>query len=131
MAGPLPFLVAGDGQVCWRTDPPLSASERQETVQLTEPARPDSTAELARLLTELRELRAEVERNRVAVEQAQASAAPASSEPQERVEELARRAMHEEGLNVGEAYSLVAREHPEVWAVARQAAYLSEEVRGL
>jgi hypothetical protein len=62
-SGPPPFLVAGDGAVCWRVDPPLTASE---SVMLTEPepARPDATAELARLLGELRQLRAEVEQSR-------------------------------------------------------------------
>jgi hypothetical protein len=140
MAGLLPFIVVGDGvggsTVCWRTDPPLTASERQETVKLSEafatgsPPPPDSTAELARLLTELRELRADVERNRAALAVAQAPAAPASSDPQQQVEELARRAMREEGLDVGRAYRLVAREHPEVWAAARQAATLTDDLRG-
>jgi hypothetical protein len=131
MAGLLPFLVAGDGAVCWRVDPPLSASETAEAIQLTEPAptQSDSTATLARLLGELRELRAEVERNRVAVERAQAPAAP-STDPQQRVEELARRAMHEQGLGVGEAYRLVAREHPDAWAAAREAATLTDDLRG-
>jgi hypothetical protein len=130
MAGPLGFLVTGDGQVCWRTDPPLTAGETAEAIQLTEPPAPDATAELARLLGELRQLRAEVERNRAALERSQVSASPASSDPQERVEELARRAMCEQGLDVGDAYRLVAREHPEVWAAARQAATLTDDLRG-
>jgi hypothetical protein len=132
MAGPPPFLVAGDGAVCWRVDPPLTASE---SVMLTEPepARPDAAAELARLLGELRQLRAEVERNREALQRAQAAGSgqvTAPEDPQQRVEALARRAMREEGLDLGQAYRLVAREHPDTWAAARQAATLSEHPGG-
>jgi hypothetical protein len=132
MAGPPPFLVAGDGTVCWRVDPPLTASE---SVMLTEPepARPDATAELARLLGELRQLRAEVEGNREALQRTQAAGsgeATAPEDPQQRVEALARKAMRVEGLDVGQAYRLVAREHPDAWAAARQAATLTDELHG-
>jgi hypothetical protein len=132
MAGPPPFLVAGDGAVCWRVDPPLTASE---SVMLTEPepARPNATAELARLLGELRQLRAEIEQSH-ALLQMNEGAQPSlqqvghSDDPQQRVEELARRAMREEGLDVGQAYRLVAREHPDAWAAARAAATLTDDL---
>jgi hypothetical protein len=137
MAGPLGFLVTGDGQVCWRTDPPLSASEARESVKLSETFAtgtppPDSTATLARLLAELAEVRAEVERNRQAVARTlpASRAALLSTDPQQHVEELARRAMREEGLDLGDAYRFVAREHPQVWAQARQAATLTDGLRG-
>jgi hypothetical protein len=135
MAGPPPFLVAGDGAVCWRVDPPLTASE---SVMLTEPepARPDSTAELARLLGELRQLRAEIDRNRAALlqmnegTQTDLQQVGHGDDPQQQVEELARRAMVEEGLDLGDAYRYVAREHADAWAAARQAATLTDDLRG-
>jgi hypothetical protein len=135
MAGPLPFLVTGDGAVCWRSDVPAAHREAAEPVTLTEPepARPEATAELARLLSELRQLRAEVERNRLAVQQTHTAGAgqvSAPEDPQQRVEELARRAMREGGLDLGQAYRLVAREHADAWAAAREAATLSEHPGG-
>jgi hypothetical protein len=38
--------------------------------------------------------------------------------------------MREEGLDLGQAYRLVAREHPDAWDAARQAATLTDKVRG-